>query len=241
MAIVRNIDGFTACQPGDPLSKIDLGNIRKWAIHFEDFLNYDITQVVGGNAYTFTATNCVDTIAGPTGLLVLTLGGADNDTGQLQITSAPFQTNGKKLYFEIKLNLTLATGTVAANEIYVGLAGLQTTTNFVNAGGTALTADNFMGFTKFDTQSKYNACLRASDVESTDIGVSATITDTVDTTLAFYYDGLDVYFYENQALIARLNNNIPTAIMSPVIVVKAGEAKANILKVDYVLVAAERA
>jgi hypothetical protein len=131
MAIFRNTDGFSAVSAGDPLADLDLGNPRKWAVFMEDFLAYEIAQAAG-NPYTLTATNCVDTIASPNGILVLTLGGADNDGGQLQLTETPIATNSKRLFFEARVKLTLATGTIAANEIFVGLASVQTTTNFLS-------------------------------------------------------------------------------------------------------------
>ena len=239
MAIIRNPDGFSALPVADPLAALDIGNPRKWAVFFDDFLAYDITQVVG-SPYTLTATNCVDTIAGPTGALVLTLGGADNDAGQLQVTGSGFQTNAKRLFFEIKLKLTLATGTIAANEIYVGLGKEQTTTSFINSGGTALAVDDFIGFAKYDTQTKFNAVQRASDVESVDVGVTPVLLDGVYVTLTVFYDGTRSYFYQDGKLVSTLQGNEPTAIISPVIYIKAGEAKANVLSVDYILAAVER-
>lgn len=240
MAISRSTDGFSALPAGDPLADLDIGNPRKWAVFMEDFLAYDITQLVGGNPYTLTVENaCVDTIVGPTGVLALTLGGADNDSGMLRLTSVGIQTNSKRLYFEAKLNLTLATGTIAANEIFVGLSGAQTTTNFINAGGTALVADNCMGFIKYDAGATAGAVIRKSDVEGTDTGLW-TPTDGTFATLSFYFDGSQTHFYVNGALKSSLTTAVPTAVMAPTIYVKAGEAKANVLNVDYVMVACER-
>lgn len=240
--ITRNVGGFTALRAGDPLADLDVGNPRKWAIFMEDFLTYDITQLVGGNPYTLTATNCVDTIGGPTGVLALTLGGADNDVGQLQITGVPFATNSKRMYFEAKVKLALASaGTIAANELFIGLAAQQTTTSFIGSTGLALTVDNCIGFVKYDADSTLGAVLRKSDLESTD-GSLKTPVDGVYTTLAFYYDGnSSVKFYVDGLLKSELTSNIPTADMTPTLYIKGGEAKANVLSCDYILVAAERA
>jgi hypothetical protein len=236
--LTRNTAGFSALTAGDPLADLDIGNPRKWAIFMEDFLSYEIAQAAG-NPWTFTQTNCVDTIIGPTGVLVLTLGGADNDAGELQLTEVPFATNSKRMYFEAKVKLTLATGTVAANEMFVGLASEQTTTNFMNAGGTALTVDNCIGFVKHDTDTGFGAVSRNSDVASIDSLVK-TISDGVWITLAFYYDGSSIKYYADGALVAELNSEIPTANMTPTLFIKAGEAKANLMSCDYILVAAER-
>lgn len=237
--LTRNTSGFSALESGDPLADLDIGNPRKWAIFMDDFLAYEIAQAAG-NPYTLTQTNCVDTITGPTGVLVLTLGGADNDGGQIQLTEVPFATNSKRMYFEAKVKLTLASGgTIAANEVFVGLASEQTTTNFMNAGGTALTADDCIGFVKYDADSTLGSVVRKTDVESSD-GSLVTPVDGTYLTLAFYYDGSSVRFYSNGNEVSELTSNIPTANMTPTLWIKAGEAKANILSVDYILVAAER-
>lgn len=240
MPVTRNPDGFTACLQGDPLENVDLGNYRKWAIFYDDFLAYDIAQTAG-NPYTLTQTNCVDTITGPTGLLVLTLGGADNDGGEVQLTETPIAlSSGKRCYFEARVKLTLASGgTVAANEIFVGLAAEQTTTNFMNAGGTALTSDNCIGFVKYDAGATASAVMRAADVESSDTAVW-TPTDGTFFRLAFYYDGTRTKFYVDGVEQAEISGSNPTADMTPTLWIKAGEAKANVLTTDYVLVAVER-
>lgn len=241
MAISRSNDGFSALPAGDPLADLDIGNPRKWATFMEDFLAYDVTQLVGGNPYTLTVENaCVDTIVGPTGVLALTLGGTDNDSGMLRLTSVGVQTNAKRLYFEARLNLTLASGgTVAANEIFVGLSGAQTTTNFIAAGGTSLAADNCMGFIKYDAGATAFSVNRKVDVESTDATVW-TPTDGTWVTLSFYFDGSSTYYYVDKALKSTLVAAVPTVVMAPTLYVKAGEAKANVLNVDYVLLALER-
>lgn len=237
--INRNQLGFSALLPGDPLADLDIGNPRKWAIFMDDFLAYDKGQLAG-NPYTLTQTNCVDTIVGPTGVLVLTLGGADNDVGELQILDAAFQTNSKRMFFEAKVKLTLASGgAIAANELFIGLSSVQTTTNFMNSGGTAMAADDVIGFVKYDADSTLGAIMRKTDVESSD-GSLKTPVDGVYITLAFYYDGASVRFYVDGVEVSELSSNIPTAVMTPTLFIKGGEAKANILSCDYILVAAER-
>lgn len=248
MAITRNLDGFSSFAANHPLADLDLGNQLKWATWMEDFLAYDITQLIGGNPWTLTATNCVDTIVGPTGVLALTLGGADNDVGETQLAESPWAlTSGKRLYFQARFNLTLASGgTVAANEMFIGLGTEATTTNFMNAGGTALTVDNCIGFVKYDAGAAMASVARASDVESTDASV-LTPTDGTWFTVAMYYNGTDVKFYtgsladgSDMALQSTLTGNIPTGVINPKLLIKGGEAKANVLNVDYILVSRER-
>lgn len=244
MPILRNPGGFSALPRTDPLADLDVGNPRKWAIFFEDFLAYDIGQAAG-NPYTFTATGGVDTIVGPTGVLNIIPTNTDNNLGQLQLTEAPFQTNSKRMYFEARWKLKLgSSGTVAANELYVGLASEQTGTNFMNSGGTAMEADDTIGFVKYDTvttleviQSENNT---GSLVNSTTATGLHTVVDDTYMTTAFYFDGTNTRFYVDSTLVATLTTNVATSILTPTMYIKLGEGVANELHVDYFLVASER-
>ncbi len=252
MPIQRNFpDGFSSLAPTHPLATLDIGNRFKWSELVDDFNAYDITQLVSGAIpYTLTATNCVDTITTPTGILNLTLGGADNDVGQLQVTGSPFAPSAsKRLFFQARFALTLASsGTIAANEIFIGLAKEQTTTSFIGSTGLALTVDNCIGFVKYDAQATMASVARVSDVESTDAGL-ITLADGVFVTVAFYYDGKTIRFWQGTAAdgsdmsfaspISTLSADVVGAI-TPCLYVKAGEAKANVLKVDYYAVYMER-
>ena len=241
--IIRNGAGFSALAAGHPAANLDMGNPFKWSTFYDDFLAYDKTQLIGGNPYTLTATNCVDTIVGPTGVLALTLGGADNDSGGLYLVEAPFQMSGtKRAYFQCKFNLTLATGTIAANELFIGLSSLQAP---FDAGGTALAADDMLGFYKFDGDAAMSVTQRENDVGSTDSAV-LTPTDGAWFTVGIYYDGSEAKFYasagnsDDMGLVATLTATDVTSVVSPHVFIKGGEAKANVLNVDYTFTAVER-
>lgn len=242
MSIVRNTDGFSALPASDPLANLDMGDPRKWAILREDFLAFDTTLLVGGNPYTLTQTNGTLGFTSPNGIMTLTLGGADNDSAQLQGTGIPHAlVSGKRMYIEGKCAIALASsGVMTAGEFFFGLAGQQTTTNFMNAGGTALTVDNCVGFVKYDAIGTLSSVARKSDVESSD-AVVATPVDGTFLTLAIYFDGINsLYFYVNGNQVSRLTGDFPTAGMTPTFFHKAGEAKANVLRCDYYMIASER-
>lgn len=239
MALQRNMDGYSALAASDPLGNLDLGNPRKWAMLMDDFMAYDITQLVGGNPYTFTATNCVDTIVGPTGVLALTLGGADNDVGHLQITGTPIQLNSKRMFFECRFRVTLAGGAISANELAIGLFSQQTTTNFMAADGLSLTADRALGLVKYDAQASCDLIMRDSDVMSV-ISAGLTVVASEWVTFSIYYDGSKAIFYKDLAEIGRLETVDPVNALTPTMYIKAGGAQANVLNVDYFLVACER-
>ena len=239
MTITRNLDGFSELEASNPLGLLAMANLTKYAYFMDDFLAYEIAQAAG-TPYTFTATNCVDTIVGPTGVLKLVLGGADNDLGQLQLTEAPWQTNSKRLWFEARVKLVLASGgTVAANEIGIGLFSEQTGTGFFAADGLSLTADDALGFVSFDATATANAVMRENDSQSTETGVVSFV-DGAWTTLSVYYDGGIATFYQDGGQVAQLTSVDTTSVVTPTLYIKGGEAKANELHCDYILVASER-
>ena len=249
MPITRDTDGFNSFRSDHPLANLDMTNPIKWATWMDDFLAYDIGQAAG-NPYTFTATNCTDTIVGPTGVVTLTLGGADNDLGQLQLTEAPWQTNSNNLYFQARFKLDLAaSGTVAANELFIGLASEQTGTAFFAADGLSLTMDDALGFYKLDAEASMSAVMREADSGSTDAGV-LTPTDGTWFTVAIRYDGTEAKFYSDGGsgtadgadmdLVATITGNDVTSVLTPTLYIKAGEARANVLSCDYIFIAAER-
>lgn len=246
MTITRNEDGFSSQRADHPLADLDFSNPLKWAIFMDDFLAYDVGQAAG-NPYTFTQTNCADSIVGPTGVLKLVLAGADNDLGQLQLTETPFQTNAKKLYFQARIKLTLASGgTIAANELFVGLASEQVGANFFASDGLSITADDMLGFYKLDAEASMTAIMRENDADSTNAAVLTPVDDTF-VTVAIYYDGQEAHFYQGAnadgsdlAKVATLTTVDTISVVTPTLYIKGGEAKANELHCDYIMVAAER-
>jgi len=247
--VTRNEAGFTSFPKGHPLEDLDFNNPLKYCIRFEDFLDYDITQLIGGNPYTLTATNGVDTILGPTGVWTGTLAGADNDLIQLQTVEAPWQTNGKRLYFMARFKLNIAGGSIAQNELFVGLSSNQQGTAFFAADGLSMTMDDAIGFFQFDGTASMGVTMRENDVGSEEAGV-LTLTDDVFVTIAIVFDGAKADFYTSLEADgsdmradnpqATLTSVDATSVLVPCIYLKAGEAQANILSCDYTLTASER-
>lgn len=248
--INRNVGGYSALRRGHPLGNLDLGNKFKWAEHFQDFTNYGLAQTTGDD-YLLTQTNCTETIVGATGLYTLTLAGADNDLGQWKQTTTPFQLSStKRTFFQCRFKVDLASGgTIAANELFIGLASAQTGTNFFAGDGLSITADDMLGFYKLDAEAAMTAVMRENDVSSTEAAV-LTPTDGGWFTVAIYYDGSEAKFYASAAstddddaasstgdtmgLVATLTSVDTVSVVKPQIYIKAGEAKANILTCDYI-------
>lgn len=250
MTVTRDTEGFTSFPKGHPLETFDFTNPITHPYFFEDFNAYDKTQLIGGSPWKFTVENaCVDTIVGPKGVLALTLGGTDNDSGLLQLTEASWQTDSKRLYFMARFNLTLAGGTIAANQLFVGLSSAQTGANFMASDGLSLTMDDALGFYALDTDASMSVTMREADASSVDTE-TLTLTSATWVTVAIVYDGTEAKFYTStladgadmrtDAPVATLTGNDVTSVLTPALFVKAGGAQANVLNTDYVFVGGER-
>lgn len=239
MALNRNVDGFSTVALSDPWSTFPRPDPTLYGTWFEDFLFYDKAQ--GNTAYTLTQTNGVDTIVGPTGVLLLTLGGADNDLAQLYLTDAAWQvTAGKKAFFEARVKVAKGSGgTIGQEEVVVGMTSVQTSTNFMNSGGTDRTFDSGIAFVSYDASTSWNCVQVVGDVVSVDAAASTYADDTWQR-LTWYYDGSKTTFYVDDVQVAQLSGGEPTAVITPMLFVKAGGAHAKVLHVDYVMVAVER-
>lgn len=247
MPIDRNVDGFSALSAGHPLANVDFGNKFKWSEYFQDFTGYGLGQTTGDD-HLLTQTNGTETLVGPTGVYTLTLGGAANDLVQWHPTNAgAFQMSStKRTFFQCRFKATL--NSVAANEMFIGLASNQTGADFFAADGLSLTMDDAIGFYKLDAEASLSATMRENDSGSTD--TAFTPTSAVWYTVGIYYDGGTAYFYASPAsgkadgsdmeLVATLTGVDTTSVIKPTLYLKAGEAQANVLACDYIYVAQER-
>lgn len=223
-SILTTIPGLSSLYPGNPA----------WKLWREDFCQ--IPEV--STYWTHTQTN--GTLSVGANGMVQTLGGADNDVSQMQLAQATFAlVAAKKAVFEAKITISKGTaGTEGLQELILGLATVQATTNLVAADGSALAVDNFVGFWSGPTAATISAVVRKADVQSID--AAATLyADATSVILSWYFNGSSVAFYTDGTEIARLYA-FPTAAISPVFYVRAGEAKAAVLTTAYAYAAVER-
>ena len=247
MPISRNVDGFSALPAGHPLANVDIGNEFKWAKYFEDFTGYGLGQTTGDD-HLLTATNCTETLVGPTGVYTMTLAGADNDLGQWKPTNAgAFQASStKRTYFQARIKITVAT--MAQTELFIGLASAQTGTAFFAADGASLTMDDAIGFYQLDAGTTVGVTMRENDVSSTD-SIPA-FTTAVWYTVGIFYDGLKATFYvspadgeadgSDMAQVAQLTATDTVSVVKPQLYIKAGDAEAKVLACDYIATYQER-
>ncbi len=237
----RFASGLSTVKSSDPLAAFPFPDPTTWAVEYQDFLtNYDVTQV--DSEWTFTIENaCADAIVGPAGVLTLTNGGTDNDSGLLQKDNLAWQTNSKKMLYECRAKLDkAASGTLTESEMFIGLASAETGANFFAADGLTRTMDDAIGFFKFDGKATMDCAQGENDVFSTETDAFTLVDDTF-TKFTWYTDGNGTTkFYIDDGLVATLTSNIATSVVGPAFFVKDGEGKAQVLSIDYFLIAAER-
>ena len=238
MAIERFYDGISTVYADNPLGNLPYPDPTKYAIWMEDFI------LIPEVTTYWTNTNTGGTLAvastGGTGVATQTMGGTDNDLSQLYPKTATFAlTSGKKAFFEAKIKVDKgAAGTIGEQELFIGLAAVETGGNFTASDGLTMTSTNCVGFWSIDGSTNLAAIIRKADVESIE-GAASTYADATFYVLSWYFNGTSVAFYKDDQQIASLAT-FPTAAMAPTLYIKAGEGKASVLTTDYVLVAVER-
>ena len=61
--------------------------------------------------------------------------------------------SSKRTFFQARIKVTSAAGTIAQTELFIGLASDQTGTSFFAADGASLTMDDALGFYQLDGDS----------------------------------------------------------------------------------------
>lgn len=238
MAPRRSYNGYSNVTSDNPLGMMPYVDPTKWAIYHEHFLTYDLGQAT--TYWSTASTGGTDGLDGPRGVLTLTLSGSNNDLMQLYHTTAVWQTIvGKKMIFKCQLKVAKgSTGNIGEEELFFGLSSVQTATAFFNAGGTAREMDDAIGFASYVSNTGIDCIQGENNTFSTETGATSYADDTW-LTLSWYYDGASTFFYKNDIKVATLTTNIATSIVTPMLYIKAGEAKAKVLHVDQIFVASE--
>jgi len=235
MAIQRFYEGVNSVSTDNPIGMLPYLDPTTWAVWMDDFVIIPelTSQWVNTGGLALAAGSY-----GGCGSLVLTQTG-DNSLYQLTLKNINFTfVSGKKLIFETKFYLNKVGGTIGEQEIFFGLAGLDTGASFTAADGLTMAVDNCVGFWSPDATANINSIVRVVDVESTQ-NPTTTYADLTWTVLSFYFDGTSIQFYKNDVMVSKITA-YPTVGLSPTIFFKAGEAQNQIMYIDYMLVARER-
>lgn len=248
MTITHFQNGVNNVAESDPFAELALLDPSKYAIFMEDFTETDFGDYPADSdgvalKYAVTLDTELDmdvSFSGPTGALVLTTEGGDTEGGQFRLNAAPFQlTSGKKAWFDAKLKITATT--IADNSFFIGLSDNVSGTNFIDDTGATIAVDEAWGFLSVAEEAGLDVIVRDNDVAgatSTDI---ATLVTATDIRLSLYYDGTNTNAYINGVKKATLTGTHPTGDNMTVMVhFKSQAAEAQVLTLDYMMVAIER-
>ncbi|MGV0982630.1 MAG: hypothetical protein ACOYB0_09740 [Polynucleobacter sp.] len=182
-------------------------DVRKWEMRYG-------TDFTTACEYTVTAIGA-DTIvqgivAGRRALI--TTAAAANSGVNLQTVGTPFQlASGKKLYFGAKLTFNTADG----NDFFVGLASTDTAIIAAHAIDIGASAAGWYALSS-------TALVAYNEIHANSKTTTATpVLDTNPHIYEFLYDGTNLNFYLDHALVAQHTTYVPTVVMAPSIVLQS--------------------
>ena len=241
MAMKRMINGVSGVSSTNPLAYYNALDPTLWRIWQENWLVYDLAQT-DTPEWTLTNTNTggVDAIVTP-GVLTLTLDGGADDACCLQGDHMKmFLASGKKAIFETKIKIVKAGATIGQQGFVVGLCEIATSTDFMDdPPPTAVAVDDIWGFLSYDATTNIVAIQGEAGAHSTEAGCTTYANDTW-MVLSIYWDGYKSTFYKDDVELCEITSNPPTSVVVPTIFISAGEATADVLHTDYMIVAIER-
>jgi hypothetical protein len=250
----RFTDGVTNVSSSNPLGNLPYLDPTKWIVYHEDFCAgflgansvnnttktaFGVSCIASANGTVSVATDATDA---PLGCLKIVTTAADNEYGWLQSLSPGFaMKSGKKAIFETRFEITHTAGNIEQNELFIGLASYSASVTAAFAtNGTAMAADDAIGFYSPDADTNINFVIRENDVADSQI-IKSTYATATWYIMTAYYDGTNAYLYVDNVEAGILNpDQIPVSVIGPSVFFKSGEAKVHQLLVDYIFCAFER-
>lgn len=195
-------------------------DVRKWELRYGS----DFTTAC---EYTVTAIGA-DTIA--QGIVagsraMITTAAVENSGVNLQVVGTPFQlASGKKCYFGAKLTFNTADG----NDFFVGLASTDTALIAAHAIDVAASAVGWYALSS-------TALVAYNEIHANSVTTTATpVLDTSAHIYEFLYDGTNLNFYLDHALVAQHTTYVPTVVLTPSIVLQSSAtAAAETCKIEW--------
>ena len=182
----------------------------------------------------------------PGGAVIMTTGGADEDSGQIILGSAAgggaFKpAAGKHIWFEARVKAGNL-GAAAENNYFIGLVKPEAVVILTNAGAIP-TDDEIIGFIKRDQALEVNWSFMGSkgDVQLINTLGAGCVVDDAYHYFGFYVNGVtDVAVYYDRVLIAAgalPTANIPVTGIMPAVAVKSGDVATVVdtITIDYIM------
>jgi len=246
----RFLNGIASVASSDPLGQLPYLDPTKWVMYYEDFCGpfFDTATITSGttnvNGFDFVlSTNVTGSIVtdtdAPNGCLSVVTTAADNESFKMTTTSPGWtMTSGKKFLMETRFEITATT--VASNELFIGLATNQDTTNYFATDGSARTFDDGIGWYSIDADTDIDVICGENDVYD-NVTVKATYVTATWYIMSLYYDGTDIYTWVDGADSGKLTPaQVPVSVVGPSIFYETGASEIHTLLVDYLFVAKER-
>lgn len=212
------------------VTRYDIESESAYHIFFEDFDKYTAGDwtITTTEAGAGDATEAVGNIQG--GVLVVTNDAADNDLDFFQWTKETWKFQvGKKMLFKARFKIF----EVIQCDFRIGLM-ITDTTQLDVTDGVYFGTDDGDALLDFSVEKNNTATLQA--------GIATLVADTF-VTVRFYYDGGDkiIYSVDDETLgSVALTNMVDDEELAVSFGIQNGEAVANVLTLDYILVKRER-
>ena len=223
-------NGVTNVSVNDPMRMMVVPDPTKVHMYFNDFDKYDAadwtittTEAGGGDA-----TEALADADG--GVLVITNDAADNDLDFLQKKGESFKfVSGKKLWYKCRFKIL----EVIQCDAHIGLTITDTTLLDVTDG---------VYFKTDDGDAYLDFGIEKNNTATAVTAIATLVADTY-ITVGFYYDGASSIQYSvNDVVIgtAATTNLCDDEELTVTFGIQNGEAVANVLSIDYVMVCKER-
>lgn len=253
MSAKRYTGGVTDIPGSDPMGNIAMLDPRKYSVYHQDFSHFPAilptTNATGYNSAGYTISASADTVislstdADVTNVaLTFTAGATDTQYARVQLINGGFVLeSGKKAFLETRLELTAAT--LDTHFWAVGLLEPEAagdTSKIADDTTFVLLADDSFAFYKDGNQSSIYGRCGENDVNTNTAMFTTQVTATW-YRLSAYYDGSEIYWYVNNALVGVATPAaIPITPVAPTVIMITQKAEAVVLKVDYLTVVLEQ-
>lgn len=226
----RYPNGITTAAKNQPLGEFILPDPSKVHMYFEDF-NYFNTQdwtITTVEAGAGDATEALTDVDG--GRLLITNDNADDDSNFFNKVGEfmSFEV-GKKIWFDCLIR----GNDIAQSDMIIGLQKTDTTPLNVSEGVFFITSD---------ASTTVSLVVEKSNIATTT--VVATMSDSTDTRLSYFFDGKDsIEIFAGGVHVATSDvTNMPDSgdILTISFGIQNGEASAKNMTIDYIMAAKER-
>jgi hypothetical protein len=189
----------------------------------------DTTAIPSQWTVTQTGTSPMTVAVVPGTAFLLTTGGTEYNGINAQVAGTQFElASGKPCYFGVKCTLSNATET----DFLVGLCGIDTTLTAASSAHAIAVSASGVFFSKLDavTQTTFQTYVTATGGNTANVATM----DTSSHVYEIFWDGTTLFGYIDNALVATFTSTLPTAALTPSLVVRAGDGNARTLTVDWV-------